>query len=249
MEIPSVKQLADAGLHFGHKEGAWHPSMRPYIYTSKQGVHIFDLEKTGEKLEEALEFIKTSASKDKDVLLVGTKVRIGEVVEEVGDKVGLYYIGRNWLGGLLTNFQTIRKNIERLNEMEDKRKKGDYERYTKKEQLEIDEEIEELNKTYGGVKEMTRLPDVVVVLDGKTNDLAVREANRLDIPTVLLADSNVDITEVEYPIPGNDDAIKAVELITKLIGKAYQEGREKAEKSAKKKEGKKKDSDKERKEK
>lgn len=238
MEIPSVEQLADAGLHFGHKEGAWHPSMKPYIYTSKQGVHIFDLEKTREKLEEALEFIRTSASKDKDVLLVGTKVRIGEVVEEVGDKAGLYYIGLSWLGGLLTNFQTIRKNIEKLNKMEEKREKGEYEHYTKKEQLEIDEEIEELNKIYGGVKNMTDPPDIMVVLDGKTNDLAVREANKLDIPTVLLADSNVDITEVEYPIPGNDDAIKAVELITKLIGKAYQEGREEAEKSSKKKKGK-----------
>jgi small subunit ribosomal protein S2 len=230
MKIPSVKKLAESGLHFGHRESRWHPSARKYIYDSKKGVHVFDLEKTHEKLKQALERIKQAGSSDKKVLLVGTKVRVSEIVEKVGQEHNLFYVAHQWLGGMLTNFETISKNIDRLEDLEKGIEEGKFKHYTKKELGEIEQEIEEKNQIYGGIREMNGRPDLVVVMDAKIDDLAVREAVNLDIPVVALADSNVDFSEIDYPIPGNDDAIKAVELIAQSIGQAYQEGVELREK-------------------
>jgi small subunit ribosomal protein S2 len=227
MKIPSVKKLAEVGLHFGHREGRWHPSMKPYIFSSQKGVHIIDLEKSQKKLKEALRFIKDQAGQRKTVLLVGTKIRVGEIVKKIGDQEKIPYINLKWLGGMLTNFETIKKNIKRMRDLEEKKKEDQLGHLTKRERGEIDQEIKELNEIYGGIREMVKLPDLVIVLDLRTDSLAVREAKRLNIPVVALADTNVDITNIDYPIPGNDDAIKAVELVIKLIGQAYQEGRAK----------------------
>lgn len=237
MKIPTVEKLAEAGLHFGHREGKWHPTMKSYIHGSRKGVHIVDLEKTREKLKQALERIKQAGQKGEDVLLVGTKVRVGDLVEKVGQEAGFYYINYKWLGGMLTNFDTIKKNIDRLKKMEEDLEQGDLSHYTKREQNEMKFEIEEMNKVYGGVREMSEAPDLVIVMDARIDDLAIREAKRLDIPVVALADTNVDISDIDYPIPGNDDAIKAVEMVVNLIGQAYQEGKkeQKADKDAKKK--------------
>jgi small subunit ribosomal protein S2 len=226
MKIPTVEKMAEAGLHFGHREGKWHPTMKKYIYGSKKGVHIIDLEKTREKLEQALDRVKQAGEKNENVLLVGTKVRVGDLVEEVGQDTGVYYINYKWLGGMLTNFDTIKKNIDRLKKMEEDLEQGDLEHYTKREQNEMKDEVEEMNRVYGGIREMSKAPDLVVVMDARIDALAVREARKLDIPVVALADTNVDISEIDYPIPGNDDAIKAVETIINLIGEAYQAGEE-----------------------
>ncbi len=235
MKIPSEEKLAEAGLHFGHREGKWHPTMKPYIFASKKGVHVIDLTKTREKIKEALERIKEAGSKDERVLLVGTKVRVGDLVKKVGEKSGMFYISYKWLGGMLTNFDTIKKNIDRLEKMEEDLEQGNLDHYTKREQNEMRFEIEEKSQIYDGIREMSKVPDLVIVMDARIDDLAIREAKKLDIPVIALTDTNVDISEIDYPIPGNDDAIKAVEMVLKLIGKAYSLGK----KSKKKKEDKK----------
>jgi len=249
MKIPTVKELAEAGLHFGHREGRWHPTMKPFIYGSQKNVHIIDLDKTKDQLKIALDYITDQASKSKKMLLVGTKIRVGEIVKAVGEKYKLNYVDQKWLGGALTNFKTISKNIERLKQLEEDIKTGKYKHYTKRERHEKKIEIDELNQLYGGIKDMKKLPDVVIVLDAKMDSLAVKEANRLSIPVVALTDTNIDISEIAYPIPGNDDALKAVELISSLIGQAYEAGVEQKSKEKAKKEKKAKKDKKDKKEK
>ncbi len=239
MKIPSVKELAKVGLHFGHREGRWHPSMKPFIYGSQKGVHMIDLEKAREKLKQALEYIEDQASKKKVVMLVGTKIRVGELVKKIGRETKMAYVNVKWLGGMLTNFETIQENVKKLKKLEERKKKKELAHYTKREQYEIDQEIKELNQVYGGIKELKRLPDLLIVMDAKIDSLAIREAKKKDIPVVALADTNIDISQIDYPIPGNDDAIRAVELVINLIGQAYQSGLEKESKGKKKKEKKK----------
>jgi len=239
MKIPTVKELAEVGFHFGHREGRWHPSMKPYIYGSQKGVHIIDLGKARKKLKEALEYIKSQAALKKTLLLVGTKIRVGELVKKAGQEVKMPYIDLKWLGGMLTNFKTFQENIKKLKSLEEKKKKGELEHYTKRERYEIDQEIKELNQIYGGIKELKKLPDLMIVLDARVDHLAVKEAQKLGIPLVVLADTNIDVSQIDFPIPGNDDAIKAVGLVLELIGQAYQEGREESLTEKKKKEKKK----------
>jgi len=224
MKIPSEEKLAEAGLHFGHREGKWHPTMKPYIFASKKGVHIVDLSKTREKIKEALERIKEAGQKNEKVLLVGTKVRVGDLVRKIGEESGMFYISYKWLGGMLTNFDTIKKNIDRLEKMEEDLEQGNLDHYTKREQNEMRFEIEEKSQIYDGIRKMKEVPGLIIVMDARIDSLAIREAKRLDIPVIALADTNVDISNINYPIPGNDDAIKAVEIVLELIGKAYQLG-------------------------
>jgi small subunit ribosomal protein S2 len=234
MKIPSIDQLAEAGVHFGHREGKWHPTMKNYIHSSKKGVHIIDLEKTREKLKEALERVKDAGKKNEKVLLVGTKVRVGDLVAKIGQDYGLYYINYKWLGGMLTNFETIKRNIDRLEKMEEDLEEGNLEHYTKREQNEMRFEIEEKSKIYDGIRKMNDLPDLVITMDARIDSLAIREAKRLGIPVVAITDTNVDITNIDYPIPGNDDAIKAVGMILSLVGKAYDLGKKSKQSTTKK---------------
>jgi len=211
------KEMVRAGLHFGHRTSRIHPKMKPYIFGVRNTVHIIDLEKTAEKFKEALQFIKKLISENKVLLFVGTKIQIRKLVKDVAKACDLPCITERWLGGTLTNFKTIKKRIEYFKEMEEKKKKGEFEKYTKKERAKIDQELKNLELKFGGIKNLEKLPDAVFILDMKNDSLAVKEARKKGLMIIAVADSNADPTLADYPIPANDDAISSVEYILEKV--------------------------------
>ena len=226
MAVVAMKQLLEAGVHFGHQTRRWDPKMAEYIFQARNGIHIIDLQKTSKKLDEAYSFLKEQAEEGKTILFVGTKKQAQECVKEAAEKSGMFYVNERWLGGTLTNFKTIRKRIERLAELEKMQEDGTFEVLPKKEVILLKKEMDKLEKNLGGIKEMTQIPDVIFVVDPKKEHIAVQEARKLNIPLVGLVDTNCDPNDVDYVIPGNDDAIRAVKLVTDVLANAVIEGKQ-----------------------
>ncbi len=225
MTTELIKQLLEAGVHFGHQTKRWNPKMKHFIFGEKSGIYIIDLEKTQKFLNEARVFMSEIAAQGKPVLFVGTKKQAQEVVEEEAKRCGAFYINHRWLGGLLTNFQTIKKSIKRYKEIVQMEKEGIFNSLTKKEIATLNKEREKLLKNLSGVIEMDRLPAAVFVIDSKKEETSVLEAKRLNIPIVALIDTNCDPSLIDYPIPGNDDAIKSIRLISSLMAESILDGR------------------------
>ena len=225
MSAVSMKQLLEAGVHFGHQTRRWNPKMKPYIYGERNGIHIIDLRQTVEQVESAAEFVKKLASNGGSVLFVGTKKQAQETVLEETTRCGMFYVNHRWLGGTLTNFATIRKSIARLKKLDEMSETGEYERLPKKEVIGLERERAKLQSALVGIKNMDRLPSAIFVIDPKKESIAVEEARRLAIPIVAIVDTNCDPTGIDYPVPGNDDAIRAVRLITSRVADAILEGR------------------------
>lgn len=214
-----VKKMAEAGVHFGHSKSRKNPRMSPYIYTLRNNIHIIDLVSSVRKLEEALEFIKEITKKGGSILFVGIQPQAKEVVKEVAEECNMPYVIKRWLGGILTNFKTIRNRVEYLLDLEKKKKTGELKKYTKREQMLFDEEIEKLNKNLGGIKELSKLPDAVLVLSIKNNLAAVKEARRKKIPVIGLVDTDSDPMLADYPVPSNDDSVSALKFMLEQIKK------------------------------
>lgn len=225
MSTASLIELLEAGVHFGHQTQHWNPKMKPYIYGARNGIYILDLRKTSDLLDSAYEAVKEYAAKGRNVLFVGTKKQAAEVVAEEAKRVGAYYINRRWLGGMLTNFETIRGRVNKLRELEDFMASGHAEKLPKKEQAQLNRQLAKLSKTLGGIKEMRGLPDIIFVVDQAKEDIAIAEANKLNIPVICLADTNANPDGINYVIPGNDDAIRSIKLITSKLADAVQEGK------------------------
>ncbi|MEW6423626.1 MAG: 30S ribosomal protein S2 [Bacillota bacterium] len=226
MAIISMKQLLEAGVHFGHQTRRWNPKMAPYIFTDRNGIYIIDLQKTVRKIEEAYNFVKELSAAGGTVLFVGTKKQAQEAVREEAERCGMFYVNQRWLGGMLTNFQTIRHRIERLLELEKMAAEGTLAVLPKKEIAGLTREKEKLEKSVGGIKGMKKLPDALFVIDPRKERIAVAEARKLGIPIVAIVDTNCDPEEIDYVIPGNDDAIRAVRLLTSKMADAVLEGRQ-----------------------
>ena len=226
MAVVAMKQLLEAGVHFGHQTKRWDPKMAEYIYQARNGIHIIDLQKTSKKIDEAYAFVKEIAEEGQDILFVGTKKQAQECVKEAAEKSGMFYVDQRWLGGMLTNFKTIRTRVERLKKLEAMEQDGTFDVLPKKEVAALRNEMEKLEKNLGGIKEMTKLPGAIFVVDPKNERIAVLEAKKLGIPVVRLVDTNCSPVDVDYPMPGNDDAIRAVKLITDVMANAVIEGRQ-----------------------
>jgi small subunit ribosomal protein S2 len=220
MAVISMKQLLEAGVHFGHQTRRWNPKMAKYIFTERNGIYIIDLQKTVKKVEEAYNFVKSLAADGGTVLFVGTKKQAQDSVKEEAERCGMFYINQRWLGGTLTNFQTIRKRIDRLHELERMETDGTFDVLPKKEVILLKKEKERLEKFLGGIKNMKKLPDALYVIDPRKERIAVQEARKLGIPIVAIVDTNCDPDEIDYIIPGNDDAIRAVKLLTSKMADA-----------------------------
>ena len=224
MSVISMKQLLEAGVHFGHQTRRWNPKMGEYIYTERNGIYIINLQKTVKKIVEAYDFIKEVAESGESILFVGTKKQAQDSIKEEAERVGMYYVNARWLGGMLTNFKTIQKRIERLNQLKKMEEDGTFDLLTKKEATKLKLEIEKLEKYLGGIKDMKKLPGALFVVDPRKEKIAVAEAPKLGIPVVAIVDTNCDPDEVDYVIPGNDDAIRAVKLIASTMANAIIEG-------------------------
>src|SRR5438132_1711134 len=225
MAALTMKELLEAGVHFGHQTKRWNPKMQKYIFGERNGIYIIDLQKTLKKFREAYGFVRDLAAGGGTVLFIGTKKQAQETVFEEASRCGMFYVNQRWLGGTLTNFATIRKSITRLKKLEEMKETGEYERVPKKEALELDREREKLEKALVGIKSMEQLPAAVFIIDPRKEKIAVAEAQRLGISIVAIVDTNCDRTGIDYPVPGNDDAIRAVRLIPPRIAGAVQEGR------------------------
>ena len=221
-----MKELLEAGVHFGHQVRRWNPKMKEYIFGERNGIYIIDLQKTQRMFREAIAFVTNLIAEDKGktVLFVGTKRQAQDAIREESEKCGQYYVNQRWLGGLLTNFQTVQKSIKRLKDLESMQTDGRYEKLTKKERIKLDRERESLNKNLSGIKGMARLPDAIFIIDVKKEEIAVAEANRLGIPIVAVVDTNCSPEGIDYVIPGNDDALRAVRLFASRIADAIVEG-------------------------
>ncbi len=226
MAVVAMKQLLEAGVHFGHQTRRWDPKMAEYIFQARNGIHIIDLQKTSKKLDEAYEFMKQQAEEGKTVLFVGTKKQAQECMKEAAQKCGMFYVDQRWLGGMLTNFGTIRKRVDRLKELETMQEDGTFDVLPKKEVIILKKEMEKLEKNLGGIKDMTEIPGVIFLVDPKKERIAILEAKKLNIPVVGLIDTNCNPEEVDYAIPGNDDAIRAVKLIADVMANAVIEGKQ-----------------------
>ena len=224
MAVISMKQLLEAGVHFGHQTRRWNPKMAKYIFTERNGIYIIDLQKTVRKVDEAYNFIRSVAEEGKTVLFVGTKKQAQEAVKEEAVRSGQFFVNERWLGGMLTNFQTIQKRVRRLKELEAMETDGTFEVLTKKEVMQLRHEMERLEKYLGGIKDMNKLPGALFVVDPRKEKIAVAEARKLNIPIVAIVDTNCDPDEIDYVIPGNDDAIRAVKLLTTAMADAIMEG-------------------------
>lgn len=220
-----IQEMLDAAVHFGHKTQKWNPKMKKYIYTSKNGVHIFDLEKTKDRLEKALDFIKKTASSGKTILFVSTKPQSAHLVIEAAEETRMPYVIHKWMGGLLTNFSTIKQRIRYLKNLKEQEKAGDFDKYTKKEAAELRKVIEKLEAALGGVRDLDNLPDVVFIVDALRDRIAVNEANKMKIPVVGIVDSNADPDGINYPIPANDDAVKALTYLIQKVKCGILEGK------------------------
>jgi len=221
----NIKELLEAGAHFGHQTSRWHPRMKKYIFTKRNGIHIIDLEQTASMLEKACQFIKETVANGGKVLFVGTKKQAQSIVAEEAKRCGMFYINQRWIGGVLTNFTTIQTRIDHLVRLEDQQARGDFARLPKKEASKLNEEIERLNKYLGGFKEMTSLPDVIFIIDPSKEGIALAEARRVGITVMAIVDTNCNPDDIDYPIPANDDAIRAIKLMTSKIADAVMEGR------------------------
>ena len=224
----TMKELLEAGVHFGHQVRRWNPKMKEYIFGERNGIYIIDLQKTQRMFRDAIGFVTDAIAEDrgKTVLFVGTKRQAQDAVREEAERSGQYYVNQRWLGGLLTNFQTVQKSIKRLKDLESMQTDGRYEKLTKKERIKLDREREGLNKNLSGIKSMSRLPDVVFIIDVRKEEIAVAEANRLGIPIVAVVDTNCSPEGIDYVIPGNDDALRAVRLFASRIADAVLEGQQ-----------------------
>ena len=227
--VVSMKQLLEAGVHFGHQTRRWNPKMAEYIYCERNGIYIIDLQKTVKKLEEAYNFVRDTAANGGTILFVGTKKQAQDSVREEAERVGMYYVNARWLGGMLTNFKTMRTRIDRLQQLRKMQEDGTFDMLPKKEVIKLTGEIAKLEKYLGGVKEMRRLPSILFVIDPRKERNAIAEARKLHIPIVAIVDTNCDPDEVDYPIPGNDDAIRAIRLISATMANAVQEGNQGAD--------------------
>ena len=226
MSVISMKQLLEAGVHFGHQTRRWNPKMKPYIFTERNGIHIIDLQMTVKKIEEAYYFIRDLAAQDKDILFVGTKKQAMESIEQEAKRCEMFYVNQRWLGGMLTNWKTIQTRIARLKKIDQMEANGDFDLLPKKEVIGLLNEREKLEKNLGGIKEMKKLPAALFVVDPRKEHIAIAEARSLNIPIVAIIDTNCDPDEVDYPIPGNDDAIRAVKLIAAKMADAVLEGKQ-----------------------
>ena len=226
MSVISMKQLLEAGVHFGHQTLRWNPKMKEYIFTERNGIYIIDLQKTVEKIDEAYYFIRDLAMEGGTVLFVGTKKQAQESIEQEAKRCEMFYVNQRWLGGMLTNFKTIQSRINKLRKIEKMEADGDFDLLPKKEVIQLKAEQEKLEKNLGGIKEMKKLPSAMFVVDPRKEHIAILEAKALGIPVVAIVDTNCDPDEADYPIPGNDDAIRAVKLIASKIADAVLEGRQ-----------------------
>ena len=229
MGVVSMKQLLEAGVHFGHQTRRWNPKMARYIFTERNGIYIIDLQKTVKKLEEAYMFVRDVAANGDSVLFVGTKKQAGESIKEEAERAGAHYVNARWLGGMLTNFKTIRQRIQRLEQLRKMQEDGTFDRLPKKEVGKLELEIEKLEKYLGGIKTMNKLPGALFIVDPRKERIAVAEAKKLGIPIVAIVDTNCDPDEIDYVITGNDDAIRAVKLIASTMADAIIEGRQGAQ--------------------
>ena len=226
MAVVAMKQLLEAGVHFGHQTRRWDPRMAEYIFQARNGIHIIDLQKASKKIDEAYEFIKEQVEEGKTVLFVGTKKQAQECMKEAAIKSGMFYVDQRWLGGMLTNFDTIQKRIQRLKDLETMEQDGTFDVLPKKEVIILKKEMEKLEKNLGGIKEMDKLPGVIFLVDPKKERIAILEAKKLGIPVVGIVDTNCNPEDLDYPIPGNDDAIRAVKLIADVMANAVLEGKQ-----------------------
>ena len=232
MPTASMIELLEAGVHFGHQTQRWNPKMKPYIYGARNGIYVIDLRKTTDLLDEAYELVRDYAAKGRNVLFVGTKKQAAEVVAEEAKRAGAYYINRRWLGGMLTNFETIRGRVNKLKELEEFISSGHADKLPKKEVAQINRQLSKLSKTLGGIKDMRGLPDVIFVVDQEKEEIAIKEANKLGIPVICLADTTANPDGIDKIIPGNDDAIRSIQLITSKLADAVLEGKQLRENKA-----------------
>ncbi|MBQ2895766.1 MAG: 30S ribosomal protein S2 [Oscillospiraceae bacterium] len=226
MAVVSMKQLLEAGVHFGHQTRRWNPKMAEYIYMERNGIYIIDLQKTVKKLEDAYSFVRSLAENGQSILFVGTKKQAQDAVKEEAERVGMYYVNARWLGGMLTNFRTMRTRVDRLAQLKKMQEDGTFDMLPKKEVMKLLGEMAKLEKYLGGVKDMKKLPGALFVIDPRKEHIAIAEARKLHIPIVAIVDTNCDPDEVDYVIPGNDDAIRAIRLISATMANAVQEGRQ-----------------------
>ncbi len=233
-KTPSLQELLEAGVHFGHQVRRGHPRMKPYIYGARDGVHIIDLTLSEKYLKEASEFVYNLGKENKVLLFVGTKKQARPIVEELAKSLQAPYLIQRWMGGFLTNLEQMKKNIKLLKDFKEQKAKGELSKYTKKEQLLLDRKMNKLDRDFAGVMDLVSLPDAIFVTDAVSENIAVREANRLKIKVVAIADSNCNPSEIDYPVPGNDDAIKSIKILVEAIGAAYGEGKKEAGEETKK---------------
>ena len=226
MSVISIKQLLEAGVHFGHHTRRWNPKMAEYIFTERNGIYIIDLQKTVKKFEEAYMFVRDLSVNGGNILFVGTKKQAADTIKEEAERAGQYYVNVRWPGGMLTNFKTIRKSINRLNQLEKMSTDGTFDLLPKKEVAALQKEIFDLEKNYGGIKTMEKLPDAIFIVDPRKEKIAVLEAKKLGIPVVAIVDTNCDPDDADYIIPGNDDAIRAIKLISSVLADAVIEGKQ-----------------------
>ncbi len=222
-QLPSLEEMLNAGVHFGQRTSSWHPKMKPYIFTSRNGIHIIDLNITQEKLRIALDFLQKIVSEGKVVLFVGTKNQVKKPLKETAFEVGMPYVSEKWIGGLLTNFPIVRKSIKKYNDLVQERDSGKLEKYTKKERMYFEKDIQKMETKFGGVSELKKMPDVLFVWDIKRERIAVEEAIKKNIPVIGICDTNVNPELVNYPIPANDDATKTIKLIMNLVKNTIKE--------------------------
>jgi small subunit ribosomal protein S2 len=220
----SVKDLLEAGCHFGHQTARWNPKMKPFIYAAKNGVHIIDLDKTVESAVVAFKFIADRVALGESVIFVGTKRQAADIIREQAERVGMYYVNQRWLGGMLTNFKTIKASIDRLQSLYQRRETGEFAKLTKKEGLSQEREIEKLEHSLGGIKNMNKLPSIVFIIDPKTEHIALHEAQRLKLPIVAITDTNCDPDDIDFVVPANDDAIRSITLLISFMADACAEG-------------------------
>lgn len=225
MSYVTMKQLLEAGVHFGHQTRRWNPKMKPYIFGARNGIYIIDLQKTVQLFKIAYEFIVQTAAEGKNVIFVGTKKQAQDAINEEAKRCGMYYVSNRWLGGMLTNYQTIQKSVERLKSMERMKEDGTIQRFPKKEILSMEKEVVRLERSLGGIKDMEELPGALFIVDSKRETIAVSEARKLGIPVAAIVDTNCDPDGIDYVIPGNDDAIRAIRLLTSRMADAVIEGR------------------------
>ena len=226
MAVVAMKQLLEAGVHFGHQTRRWDPRMAEYIFQARNGIHIIDLQKTSKKIDEAYEFLREQSEEGKTVLFVGTKKQAQDCMKEAAEKCGMYYVNQRWLGGMLTNFETIRSRVNRLKELETMAEDGTFDVLPKKEVIELRKETDKLEKNLGGIRDMTELPGAMFVVDPKKERIAILEARKLGIPVIGLVDTNCNPEDVDYVIPGNDDAIRAIKLIIEAMANAVIESKQ-----------------------